>query len=494
MTRTSSQVRTVLPDLWGQRGHQVSSTPGESRAAEEDPFFRGHSKLYNRRKEIEAELRRELHIPQDDYEDDGGPLSPGMARRGTVQFGRPPPVPRPRATRSRLPPIPKVAPEPVHGRWGNVDRSPSPHPSSSSGATGQEQPGEGDRRWWKAEQEALHARSEARVPANAEAVPGNDCPEEHTAGSPVEESPVKARNRPQSWRVPRQMSTEVVREDVQQQQEKPWNAMAKELEEMARQSRKRAEERQQELKEAERRAAEAEAERAEREAQERKRHLEEEQARERRAREQKRFEEQQRREIRRLQKETEEARKRRKEQEEWEAEVRNKFKEEARLREEAQQREHHNLDQKEHDMQAELRRQQEARERRRQEAQQREARQRTEGAGDQHSSPEKGSGARPSSSTRAGHRTGKHEESPNRMRASSVPSSKLRASQELDQARAAAMRQLSALRQLPDKEARQKGFKDLLRAWHPDKNPSNVEVATAVFQLIQAERPRVLKP
>jgi len=50
------------------------------------------------------------------------------------------------------------------------------------------------------------------------------------------------------------------------------------------------------------------------------------------------------------------------------------------------------------------------------------------------------------------------------------------------------MQQLRILQKLPTKEERQRGFKDLLRAWHPDKNPQNVEVATAVFQRLQAER------
>lgn len=30
-----------------------------------------------------------------------------------------------------------------------------------------------------------------------------------------------------------------------------------------------------------------------------------------------------------------------------------------------------------------------------------------------------------------------------------------------------------------------KEWRSLLRAWHPDKNPDRVEVATAVFQFLQ---------
>lgn len=56
----------------------------------------------------------------------------------------------------------------------------------------------------------------------------------------------------------------------------------------------------------------------------------------------------------------------------------------------------------------------------------------------------------------------------------------------------AAMQQLRNVQRLPTKEERQKAFKDLLRVWHPDKNPESVEVATAVFQRLQAERRKVL--
>jgi DnaJ-class molecular chaperone len=62
----------------------------------------------------------------------------------------------------------------------------------------------------------------------------------------------------------------------------------------------------------------------------------------------------------------------------------------------------------------------------------------------------------------------------------------------LRQAETTAMQQLRGLERLATKEERQKAFKDLLRAWHPDKNPQNVEVATAVFQRLNAERKKVL--
>jgi len=55
------------------------------------------------------------------------------------------------------------------------------------------------------------------------------------------------------------------------------------------------------------------------------------------------------------------------------------------------------------------------------------------------------------------------------------------------------MRQMLDLKKHQGHEARQKGFKELLRAWHPDKNPSSAEIATAVFQMLQAERGRILE-
>lgn len=59
---------------------------------------------------------------------------------------------------------------------------------------------------------------------------------------------------------------------------------------------------------------------------------------------------------------------------------------------------------------------------------------------------------------------------------------------EVSEAEAVARRQLQHVKQNPSHEAREKGFKDLLRVWHPDKNPENPEVATVVFQMLQAER------
>jgi len=81
-------------------------------------------------------------------------------------------------------------------------------------------------------------------------------------------------------------------------------------------------------------------------------------------------------------------------------------------------------------------------------------------------------------------------------RSSSVPSasppSRPSGVENLQQAERSAMQQLRALQQLPSKAERQRAFKDLLRVWHPDKNPQNVEVATAVFQRLQSERSKLL--
>lgn len=63
---------------------------------------------------------------------------------------------------------------------------------------------------------------------------------------------------------------------------------------------------------------------------------------------------------------------------------------------------------------------------------------------------------------------------------------------DLQAAKAAAMREMLALKKHPGFEARQKGYKELLRAWHPDKNPKNAAVATAVFQMLQTEKGRIL--
>jgi len=44
---------------------------------------------------------------------------------------------------------------------------------------------------------------------------------------------------------------------------------------------------------------------------------------------------------------------------------------------------------------------------------------------------------------------------------------------------------LTELTKIEPKEQRAKDFRNLLREWHPDKNPERMEMATAVFQFLQ---------
>mmetsp|Transcript_90315 Transcript_90315/g.229662 ORF Transcript_90315/g.229662 Transcript_90315/m.229662 type:complete len:265 (+) Transcript_90315:162-956(+) len=56
---------------------------------------------------------------------------------------------------------------------------------------------------------------------------------------------------------------------------------------------------------------------------------------------------------------------------------------------------------------------------------------------------------------------------------------------EAEKAKHEALERLTKLKALPDKDARMREWRALLREWHPDKNPDRVEVATAVFQFLQ---------
>jgi len=56
---------------------------------------------------------------------------------------------------------------------------------------------------------------------------------------------------------------------------------------------------------------------------------------------------------------------------------------------------------------------------------------------------------------------------------------------EVDDAKKDALKKLTTLQKIPDKDMRLKEWRALLRAWHPDKNPDNVELATVVFQFLQ---------
>ncbi|OLP80612.1 hypothetical protein AK812_SmicGene38943 [Symbiodinium microadriaticum] len=48
-----------------------------------------------------------------------------------------------------------------------------------------------------------------------------------------------------------------------------------------------------------------------------------------------------------------------------------------------------------------------------------------------------------------------------------------------------ALEKLMKLKEVEPRENRLKEFRILLRKWHPDKNPDQQEVATAVFQFLQ---------
>eukprot|EP00927_Polykrikos_kofoidii_P084382 TRINITY_DN8877_c0_g1_i1.p1 TRINITY_DN8877_c0_g1~~TRINITY_DN8877_c0_g1_i1.p1 ORF type:complete len:667 (-),score=141.23 TRINITY_DN8877_c0_g1_i1:199-2199(-) len=123
MSPPPARIGTRLPDICGQRAHSHLHEGGT-----EDPLVRCHSKLYQRRREIEEELRRELNL-----DDNGRPtlLQHGIVsgRLGHQPFGRPPPVPKPRNRRQRLPTIPKLAEaESVpQRRWGSLSSVGAPH-------------------------------------------------------------------------------------------------------------------------------------------------------------------------------------------------------------------------------------------------------------------------------------------------------------------------------------------------------------------------------
>lgn len=56
---------------------------------------------------------------------------------------------------------------------------------------------------------------------------------------------------------------------------------------------------------------------------------------------------------------------------------------------------------------------------------------------------------------------------------------------EIEKAKAEALEKLMKLKEIESKENRSKEFRALLRKWHPDKNPDQQEVVTAVFQFLQ---------
>lgn len=65
---------------------------------------------------------------------------------------------------------------------------------------------------------------------------------------------------------------------------------------------------------------------------------------------------------------------------------------------------------------------------------------------------------------------------------------------DIDKAKAEALEKLLKLKTVEPKEARMKEWRELLRQWHPDKNPHRIEVATAVFQFLQKGKPMLDGP
>lgn len=56
---------------------------------------------------------------------------------------------------------------------------------------------------------------------------------------------------------------------------------------------------------------------------------------------------------------------------------------------------------------------------------------------------------------------------------------------EIAQAKKQVLAKLTMLQNVEPKEQRARQFRELLREWHPDKNPEKIEMATAVFQFLQ---------
>jgi len=490
----------------------------------QEPLLGKHSKWYQRRKEMEAELRHEFSLP----EEASAVLRELRARRSS-QVGCPPPVPKPRVGKSKLPPIPKPL-EQQHRqpRWGVVDNPPIVV------AAGQE---EGVQiPWWKLEQESLaRHNSERSAGMKEQRQHPEEMPPPHVK-QPSEDGLVMDRTvqqRPQSWRMGRpaghkQSFVASPTEGRQEQtadrppdvgggargtNDQPWRAKAQELEAIAAEHRRRHEEKhrqaekhgipsgyppikQDEVFQKERPAHDA--------------------LLELRRREEKRFEEMKQEENRRLEQERQEAKRRRQEQEEWEQAMRRKFAEEAEQLKAArrQQQNEEELEQRQrqqaanrHQAERETKRKQQA-ERNARWAAEEKARISTPPPPATQATPRRGPAERPQpapscdpppprqarpsapSPPGRGHRNNSFKAS---SRCGQVSDFRASGNVELQAAKAAAMRQLLVLRQNPSREARQKGFKELLRMWHPDKNPGSPEVATAVFQMIQSERGRVLK-
>jgi len=62
---------------------------------------------------------------------------------------------------------------------------------------------------------------------------------------------------------------------------------------------------------------------------------------------------------------------------------------------------------------------------------------------------------------------------------------------EVEKAKADSLERLMKLQGVEPIQQRMKEYRELLRQWHPDKNPDKVEVATAVFQFLQKAKPMI---
>lgn len=571
------KVRSLLPDISIRDHRQPYNALPKIESPSEDPMLKGrHSKWYARRKELEAELRREFNLP----DDAAAVLSQLGARKANpISFGRPPPVPKPRISKSTLPPIPKPAAEEVaRPRWGLTEDNPEERKLSDLRSESDED-AHAAASWWKQEQDQLEKQRQ-RLDASAhdeqsKAVLAKEPQEDDQHNSTSLDKTMHIR--PSSWRnggtpvgfhvgrssKPQLEVSERTRgraEDVPAPSpialpraarredhaescavEAPWRSKARELEEIA-SAHKRQREREKQQREAmDAQAAQQEQLFAEQQAQ-LKEQLEQ-RKREIRQKEETRLEEMKREEMRRVEKEREEAEKRRQEQEEWERAIRQRFEEEAKQLKAAQQKANEEddllLQQKREEAQ---KRQEEREERRRHELEQKEQQRSRQREDAQRIRAEMASELRSNSSTPipkpsvlpsmpaprippsmppppsfikrtqpaprqspqepAAAGTSKRG-SATRVQPTSAPPDQCTpgpgigaaamGSNALQAAKAAAMRDLLSLKQHPGLEARRKGFKELLRAWHPDKNPKNSEVATVVFQMLQSEQSRVLE-
>jgi len=128
------------------------------------------------------------------------------------------------------------------------------------------------------------------------------------------------------------------------------------------------------------------------------------------------------------------------------------------------------------------------------------------------SSSESSSSSRAKKKAKRSHKKHKHKKHGSSSSGDSVKSSKSRSSSsgcvmeepahqpaqpasdnpvnpDIDKAKKEALEQLLKLKSVESREQRMKEWRELLRHWHPDKNPHRTEVATAVFQFLQKGKP-----